>query len=317
MERRPEGVTVAICTRDRSDRVGDAVRSVLACAVAGLELIIVDQSGDTRTEEALRTELGDPRVRYLRSDALGVARSRNLALELARTEVVAFTDDDCVVPADWPARMLDLFERRPAVVLAFCNVAPGPHDPRAGFIPAYRRRGTVVVGSALGKCTARGIGAGMAVRRREVLALGGFDELLGPGGPLRSAEEYDLALRVIAAGHCLCETDAVEVVHHGFRTFEEGRALTLRDWIGIGAAYSKPIKAGRVRLMAVPVYELCRYALWPIAWDLLRLRRPSGLKRVTGFFTGMVLGLRTPLDGHTLKFAVPGEVARRPAVPPA
>jgi glycosyltransferase involved in cell wall biosynthesis len=295
-------ISAAICTLDRSDLVVEAVQSVLASEGVAFELLVIDQSCDSRTREALAPWIDDPRLRYVRFEARGVARSRNLALQQARGDVVAFTDDDCVVPTDWLARMQEPFVRLPSVVLAFCNVKPAAHDPSKGFIPAYRRKGTVVVGSALQKCSARGIGAGMAVRRQAVLEMGGFDEMLGPGGTLRSAEDYDLSLRAVLAGHKVYETDEVEVVHFGFRTWEEGRTLTLRDWYGIGAAYSKPIKSGHLRFLIVPLYELLWIAVWPLLRNLVRLRRPRGLKRLAGFAGGMVHGLRTPLDRRSLKF---------------
>jgi GT2 family glycosyltransferase len=197
--------------------------------------------------------------------------------------------------------MGELFARWPRVLISFCNVAPAPHDAEAGFVPHYRCKGTNVVSSLLEKCTARGIGAGMALRRRAALDLGGFDEMLGPGGPLRSGEDYDLAARAILAGYQICETDAVEVVHFGFRTWEEGRELTQRDWVGIGAAYSKPMRAGYLRFAVIPLYELLANAVWPLLVTTARLR-PQGLKRITGFLRGFASGMRTPLDRRTLRF---------------
>jgi glycosyltransferase involved in cell wall biosynthesis len=305
------GITAAICTRDRPGVVVEALRSVLASDAADFEVLVIDQSAAADTEVALAPWREDARLRYVRTSDRGVSRSRNLALRLARAEVVAYTDDDCVVPPGWLGAMRTVLDDHPSVVLAFCNVAPAPHDARAGFVPAYRRKGTVVVSSFLEKCTARGIGAGMAVRRREILALGGFDEMLGPGGTLRSGEDYDLAVRTLLAGHLVCETDAVEVVHHGFRTWEEGRELTLRDWIGIGAAYSKPLRAGHLSFAVVPLYEFLGNAVWPLLRAALQLRRPSGMKRVTGFLAGFVRGLRTPVDGRSLCFVEPTTRAKR------
>ena len=283
--------------------MAQAVRSVLACSGGDFELLVIDQSAGDRTREALAAILSeDRRVRYVRTDTRGVSRARNLALRLATGEVVAFTDDDCTVPPEWLARMREVFVRWRSVAVAFCNVAAAPHDPLVGFVPAYQREGTVLVSTFLGKCTARGIGAGMALRRSVALELGGFDEMLGPGGTLRSGEDYDIAVRAILAGHQVCETDAVEVVHYGFRTWDEGRDLTRRDWYGIGAAYSKPLRVGHLRFAVVPIFELLANVAWPLARDAARLRRPRGLKRATSFAAGFYRGLRMPLERRTLRF---------------
>jgi hypothetical protein len=158
------------------------------------------------------------------------------------------------------------------------------------------------VRTLLGKCTARGMGAGMGVRREELIALGGFDEQLGPGSSFPSCEEGDAAVRVILSGYEVCETDRTSVVHHGFRTWAEGRELSRRDWFGVGAAYAKPLRVGRWAFLSVPAYELFVKAVWPPVADLLRLRRPRGALRGVHFLRGFAKGLVEPLDAASLVF---------------
>lgn len=43
--------------------------------------------------------------------------ARNIGLELARADVVAFTDDDCLPPRDWLRSILAVFRRDPELVL--------------------------------------------------------------------------------------------------------------------------------------------------------------------------------------------------------
>jgi hypothetical protein len=144
-----------------------------------------------------------------------------------------------------------------------------------------------------------------------VRELGGFDPLLGAGAQFSSCEDGDVALRALLAGRHVFETDAVSVVHHGFRTWEEGRALTRRDWYGIGAAYAKPIRAGHFSATSVVLFEgVWRAALLPLT-GLARGRRPQGLKRAWYFWRGFVTGLRTPLDHATLVFHDVARGARR------
>ena len=44
-------------------------------------------------------------VRYLRQPRLGLAASRNVALQQATMSIVAVTDDDCVPDRDWVANI--------------------------------------------------------------------------------------------------------------------------------------------------------------------------------------------------------------------
>lgn len=295
-------VTAAICTRDRPAMCAQAVASILATDGADFELLIVDQSADDTGPECLGRCADDPRARVIRTETRGLSRARNIALVNARAPVVVFTDDDCTVPRDWLRSMAEVFSDD-RVAVAFSNVDAGAHDQGSGFIPCYVREATAVVRTPWSKMTARGIGASMAVRRATALQLGGFDPALGPGAPFMSCEEGDLALRALLAGHRVVETAAVAVVHHGFRTWSEGRELTRRDWVGIGAAYSKPIKCGHFSAVPVVLYELLVKGLWEAMSPAFRLRRPQGFKRIGYFMRGFIRGLRVPVDRNTLLFA--------------
>ena len=110
-------------------------------------------------------------------------RPDTLAVELASADHVLFTDDDCVVPPDWVAIMSRLLDDHPSVGMVFCNVIAAAHDTSAGFVPAYVRTGDRMVTSAWQKCAARGIGAGMAVRKSMAQAIGSFDRSLGSKFP--------------------------------------------------------------------------------------------------------------------------------------
>jgi GT2 family glycosyltransferase len=295
-------ITALVCTRDRGASVERTVRSLLRSDHPNFAILVVDQSDDDRTRASLRPLLDSPRLRYVRTDTRGLSRARNLGLRLSDTEIVAMTDDDCEAPPDWLRHMAALFAAHPRVAVAFCNVAPAPHDARVGFVPSYVRRRDAHVRRIPDKCRARGMGAGMAVRRATVLALGGFDELLGPGAHFPSCEEGDLVVRAILGGHEVYETAGVAVVHHGFRTYQEGRELTRRDWLGIGAAYAKPLKCGRWSFAVVPLYEVWSFAALPVLRSALRLRPPRGVGRLVAFARGFSQGLLVPVDRTSLLY---------------
>lgn len=296
-------VSAVVCTRNRGQSVISTVASILESEDCDFEVVVIDQSTDDSTEESIRRFQSDSRVRYFRSAEVGLGRARNSGLRVAKGAVVAFTDDDVTVPPNWLSTMAGVFAEHPQVAVAFCNVAPAPFDENLGFIPAYQRCGSVEVSTVLGKCRARGIGAGLAVRRSALLSLGGFDPLLGSGAKFSSCEDGDVALRALLVGWHVFETDAVSVLHDGFRTWQEGRDLTRRDWYGIGAAYAKPIRAGRLKAGVVVLYEgVWMAAIRPLG-ALFARRRPQGLRRAVYFWRGFLHGLRLPVDRVTLLFA--------------
>jgi len=74
------------------------------------------------------------------------------------------------------------------------------------------------------------------LRRDVALALGGFDETMGPGTPLGSAEGNDLVLRAIAAGHAARYDPALRVIHPDKRLTEIATARARVYGRGLGFA---------------------------------------------------------------------------------
>jgi glycosyltransferase involved in cell wall biosynthesis len=67
----------------------------------GFEIIVVDDGSTDETEFLLKS-VNDPRVRWVKHQSnLGPSRARNTGVTLAKYDVVAFIDDDCVADKDW------------------------------------------------------------------------------------------------------------------------------------------------------------------------------------------------------------------------
>jgi len=150
------------------------------------ELILVDDRPDG---EPLRPgRAGLPPVRVVRTGGGGPARARNLGWRTARTEWIAFLDDDVVPDPDWYERLAqDLADLPPDVAGSQGRVrVPLPADRR----PTDWERGTA------GLATSSWITADLAYRRAALAAVGGFDERF----PRAFREDSDLALRVMDTG---------------------------------------------------------------------------------------------------------------------
>jgi len=294
-------VSALICTRDRPTSLLRAVRSLLTPADADIELFVIDQSDGHETEQAIR-ELGDARLTYVRTAARGKGAALNQGLQLAQDDVVVCTDDDCEAPPGWVAAMGRELRAAPQATILFCNVVAGPFDPSAGYIPVFVRSTDRVLSSLSDAGRGLGLGAGMALRRDAVLALGGFDETFGPGSRFGSGDDWDISLRALLAGGHVAEISRLAIVHYGFRTFAEGRYHARRDWIAIGALCAKPIRAGYLTAVMLAARLFWFHALWPPLRDLLHLRRPSGAARILGFIKGFTEGFATSVEPTTLRF---------------
>ena len=307
-------VSVLICTRNRGDAAVAAVASALACSGPAREIIVVDQSDGEATRGSLAPFAAREEIRYVAAPPRGVSAARNLGIGLARAEHIALTDDDCVVDPGWLERLTAAFDLDPRIGIVYGSVLAAPCDAARGFIPAYRGPAPVLVASVAEKHRAEGIGASMGLSKDAWRAVGGFDEAMGPGAPLLSAEELDLALRALQAGFAIQETPEAVVLHHGFRTWEQGQDLLRAHLYGIGAMFAKQFKGGRWEAAAY-LYRLARR--WLLEGPVVDFGgwTPGRGLRLGAFVRGFWAGLRRPVDGSSLCFAtVSAGAPPRPAV---
>jgi glycosyltransferase involved in cell wall biosynthesis len=272
------------------------LESIFANTHPSFEVILIDQSTNQETEQAIAPFRADLRFRYVRSHEQGVSKARNLALLLAQSPIIAYTDDDCIVPPNWLTVMEAIFIKQPKVAITFCNVVDAPYDKTAGHIPIHIRKRNNIVRNMWDQCRASGIGAGMALRRKVILNIGGFDEMLGPGAPFSSSEETDLAVRALISGEWIYETIDVAVTHYGFRTLEQFRELNQRSWMGLGTAYAKLLKRHHWSGLMLILYDgIFTGFLKPLS-AILVLRKPQGIRSVLHFIDGISQGFKTPID---------------------
>ena len=250
-------VSVVVATRNRGGAVAGTVRSILAGNYTNFEIRIIDQSADDRCRVALRECLLDDRVHYRHTATQGLAVARNLGIADAQGELIAITDDDCTAPENWLRTLLSAAAEDERIGIVFGRVAAAPHDHSRGFIPAYARQAPALLRGVGERHQADGIGACMGLRKRAWEALGGFDEMLGVGAPLRANSEGDLVFRALRDGYFVYETPQFAIIHHGFRTWQEGYELIQRYWYGTGAMYAKHLKIAPAATVKL---------LLPLAW---------------------------------------------------
>lgn len=181
-------VTVVIPTWNRAALVTEAIESVLQQTYRDFEIVVCDD-GSTDDTAARVTAFGPP-VRYLRQAHSGRPGSpRNLGIEAAAAELIAFLDDDDLWERDKLARQIELIDRD-GLDLAYTDrrvllgdgspstlaVTPAPASPD-------RLLDVVLDGQFPTICTA-------LVRRTVLRRIEGFDESLA------TAEDLDLWLRL-------------------------------------------------------------------------------------------------------------------------
>jgi glycosyltransferase involved in cell wall biosynthesis len=279
-------LSAVICTRNRPDLIGRAVASVLDNDHPAFDLVVIDQSDTDATRQALQ-DLSTTRanLHYVHTTRVGLSAAYNAGIARTSGEIIAFTDDDCVAPPDWLHRIEGAFASAPDAGLLYGQVlCPAELHTAAGFVPELRipamrrisrRHGFMIYG----------MGANFAARRGTFERIGGFDEVLGGGGPLRSSQDFDLQYRVYRAGLVTLLAPDVRVDHYGLRSYADWPRTLDAYGVGDGGFYMKHIRCGD--LFAAWLLARRMGAQAPRQLVKAALGRPNSSRYVTGIVRGM------------------------------
>jgi len=90
-------VSVVIPTKDRPHKIPTTIASLQTQEYLPAEIIVVH----TGTPEVKRLVDGFPNIVGVEQTEGGIAHARNLGIDHASGDIVAFTDDDCILPPNW------------------------------------------------------------------------------------------------------------------------------------------------------------------------------------------------------------------------
>ena len=127
-------LSIVICTHNRAERLRSALEHLFAQQTNQLktEIIVVDNNSTDDTAEVVRGVLpiASVETHYLFERAQGISYARNAGWRRARAPIVAFTDDDVEVSADWMDQIVRSFKEYPEVECVGGKVLPEwPFEP--------------------------------------------------------------------------------------------------------------------------------------------------------------------------------------------
>lgn len=284
--------SLVIPSANRSQLLAETVESVLAGSEVPAEILILDQSASRDLAlEALRS----PRcqLRYVWRREPGVSRARNAGVRLARHAWLAFLDDDIRVHSDWFACLLAAaVEAGPRSVITG-RVLPEQPATKDGFVPStitdeqrieYRGRiGLDILYSN-----------NMMLHRSAFEEVGGFDERLGGGARFPTAEDNDLAHRLLEAGYTIIYAPEPTVVHRAWRSGRDYLPLRWRYARGQGAFYAKNLDLHDRYILRRAVHDLTHNSRRFFRFLRREPRRATGqLVHVAGVASAMAQWLLT------------------------
>ncbi len=221
--------SLIVATMGRDAELRALFDSIIAQGMPDTEVIIVDQNADARLAPVVADYTGRLQLTRLTRDKPHANAARNMGLSAATGDIVAFPDDDCVLPTGVLAHVARSFED-PAL-----SVLTGPAAAPQGGLGSGRWRAQSGAIDTTNVWTSV-IEFNLWLRRDIALELAGFDEQMGPGARFGSAEGNDLVGRAIAAGHSARYDHALRVIHPDKRLSDEAAERAYRYGLGLGFA---------------------------------------------------------------------------------
>ncbi|MCS6892522.1 MAG: glycosyltransferase family A protein [Rhodovarius sp.] len=222
--------SLIVATIGRAAELRALFDSLIAQGWPALEVIVVDQNEDARLAPVIADYAARLEIRHVRRREAHANAARNQGLALARGDVVGFPDDDCTLPPGVLARVAHAFTEDPELA-----VLTGPAATPEGALGSGRWRresGPITTANVWTSV----IEFNLWLRREVAVALGGFDEGMGPGTRFGSAEGNDLVCRAIAAGHVARYDYDLRVVHPDKRLTDVAAARARAYGRGLGFA---------------------------------------------------------------------------------
>jgi glycosyltransferase involved in cell wall biosynthesis len=256
-------ISVVIATRDRRELLERVVGQLLDQLGGGDELIVVDDS----TSAHGLGELLDGRVCVLRSGGRGPATARNLGWRACQGDVIAFTDDDVQVDANWLATIRTEFATRADLIAIEGRTVSRPFDPLYEY-------------SVDSDDAVNGLTCNVAYRSGALEQIGGFDE------DFRFAHCEDVDLFIRARGVGRVEFSEHMLVEHEPRPVIPAQFARRAGWLASERRLYSKHRERRPYPLPPALCALITYVRWPIDYlivgtaasslrDAARLRRTA------------------------------------------
>ena len=244
-------ITAVICTHNRATLLPATIESLLVQSLppTDYEILVIDNASTDETPQVIQRYVNASRSVTLRSAVqplLGLSPARNLAVQMAEGEIIAFLDDDAVADPAWLEALLDAYAMHADAWAAGGRVLPLWEGDR----PVWLTDDLLPQLSVLDLgCTVRPLnadeqlyGVNYSCRCRAFDELGLFRTDLGRhGATLLGSEESEFQQRILRQRRTLIYTPHAVVSH---RIPEE----RLRQHYFIRLAYHKGRTTARLMM---------------------------------------------------------------------
>lgn len=273
--------SLIMATYNRKREVESFIRSLISQTFdsSRIELIIVDQNKENFLAEIIKEYKGQINIIHIRTDIIGSSVSRNVGIENARGEIIAFPDDDCEYYPDTLTSVYNLFSSNKDIDTALGKVFDRTHQTH--IIRKWPNREIYIKENNfffLYTCIS------VFTKNKEAI----FDPNLGPNTSFGAYEDADYVLSLVKPKTNKILYSPVVQVNHPKLDIDTMNATKLISYgMGFGAFCRKNLSPYVLSLfLGVLIHHLMKLLLATITLNkhAVKKRYLSIVSRTEGFF---------------------------------
>ena len=274
--------SIILGTLNRSVEITNCLQSLRNQTETDFEIIIVDQSDNLETQQAIE-KFNDLNIRYYRVDFKGLSKARNYGMQHASGDYFCLVDDDAEYRSDYLTVVNNYSAIYHHAVLS--GIIISNIDHKTPFIDCSKVDNLHTFSSK--ELLRYAPSAALVFPQILYKAIGDFDERLGVGNNFASGEETDYLLRAIDCGFQVIHCKDM-VVYHPIKNSSKNYKSIIQHAMGKGALFKIDFfERGKKRL--------CGFAVRNTIGMLVKTLANIGgnYKLYAWRFKGFVIGFKT------------------------
>jgi glycosyltransferase involved in cell wall biosynthesis len=275
-------ISLIICTFNRSQKLRACLEYIQDMEKnTHFELIIIDNNSTDNTEHVVTefSKKSDIKTIYYVEKKQGLGAARNSGSKLAHSDIIIYIDDDCYPSKTFLNDYYKIFEQDTS--LGFVAGRVELYDPQDLPLTIIRIKHEIYFSYQQRIVAGEIIGANLGLRKKALLDVDGWDEMLG-AGTIFPCEDLDVVARLLCTSW-RGKYDPQPVVHHHHerKTAEHYYQIMKSYDAGRGAFFGKCLITPSLR----------RIYTWPWIKSLVQNNWKRSLREIK--FASIYLAHRT------------------------
>jgi GT2 family glycosyltransferase len=228
-------ISVIIPTFNRDDKIILCLESLFNQKTKPTEIIILDQNIEKLPLLTKYINSHPCNIRYLKSSTRNKSTSINKIVNTATGDILAFTDDDCIITPNWISEIYTVFTINPKISCITGNTYPYRNILKKSCQPTISTKKYIFTKPIYH--TFIGFGNNFAIRKSVFKSVGLFKNWLGPGSIGLAAEDGELFIRLLKHNYKILHDPNIVIYHNKNSNTNDLKQQNLRYTCGEMACY--------------------------------------------------------------------------------